>query len=33
MRAISQQKKNINKEIKVIKIRTKWNSGVDKYNN
>lgn len=29
----SQQKQNINKEIEIITIRTKWNSKVEKYNN
>ena len=31
MRTTSQQKQN--KEIEIIKIRTKWNSKVEKYNN
>lgn len=33
MRTTSQQKQNINKEIEIITIRTKWNSKVEKYNN
>lgn len=33
MKTTSQQKQSINKEIEIVKMRTKWNSKIKKYNN